>query len=417
MKNWIIAAVLAWFCSSAQCQVTLQFEEIKIAPLSRLVLGDVARVPFVLASDVLTDQTVITIQTDKMPKAGSVAWLRSLVNQYGFDVVERGGLHYVQKLAKPPERGEEMLMYRPAHRSAAYIMDLCRAFVSGGKWSTDRPASSVGALSVPGSVQGARTAAEPVPLQGSIGASVVRDNDLIVYEGSRDEVKRLRGLIEQIDKPAPQVVIQATLYEVSNISRESSAVGIAGEILGGRFGVNLGTVAMGPWSFGATIGGVKAVFSALASDTRFKALARPNLRLASGARGRVSVGDETPILGAVTTMQGGAVVQSVEYRPSGHILDVTPVILDSGVELTINQQSSSFVQTSTGVNQSPTLLKREVSSRVMVEPGSFVVLGGMQESRTGNDRNGPKWLPEWMAKRTGDSSETELLLVLYVERV
>ena len=105
MKNWIIAVVLAWFCSSAQSQVTLQFEEIKLAPLARLVLGDVARVPFVLASDVLTDQTVITIQTDKMPKSGAVAWLRSLVNQYGFDVVERGGLHYVQKAVKLPERG------------------------------------------------------------------------------------------------------------------------------------------------------------------------------------------------------------------------------------------------------------------------------------------------------------------------
>lgn len=403
------------FSSSAYADIALQFDQIRIAPLSRVILGDVARVPFALSSDSIADQSVITVQTDKLTKPGAVSWLRDVVQPYGFDVVERGGLYHVVKAQKPLDRGEEVFIYRPAHRSMAYIMDVCKSFVTGGRWSTDRPASAGASVAVQSG--SARPASEVVPAQGSAGSQTIKDADVIVYEGSSSEIQRLRSLIAQIDIPPPQVVIQATLYEVSNISKDASAVGIAGEILGGRLGVNLGSVAAGPWSFVASIGGVKAVFSALSSDTRFKALARPNLRLSSGAKGRVSVGDETPILGAVTTTAGGAIVQSVEYRPSGHILDVTPVILDKGVELSIDQQSSSFVQTTTGVDRSPTLLKRQVSTRVMVEPGSFVVLGGMQETRTGSDTSGPDWLPKWMVQKSSDRSETELLLVLYVERV
>lgn len=415
MKNIVLALILVVTSQFAFADVALQFDEIRLAPLSRLILGDVAKVPFALSSDVIADHAVVTIQTDKLNKSVAVSWLRDVVKPYGFDVIERGGLYTVQKSIKEVERGEEVFIYRPSHRSMSYLMDVCKSFITGGRWSTDRPSSLGAAVSIGN--PGPRAASEPVPVQGSAGAQTIRDADVIVYEGSRLEVQRLRGLLQQIDVPAPQVVIQATLYEVSNIAKDASAIGIAGEILGGRLGVNLGSVAAGPWSFAASIGGVKAVFSALASDTRFKALARPNLRLSSGAKGRVSVGDETPILGSVTTTQGGAIVQSVEYRPSGHILDVMPVILDKGVELTIDQQSSSFVQTTTGVDQSPTLLKRQVSTRVMVEPGSFVVLGGMQETRSGSDVSGPKWLPEFMNRKSADRSETELLLVLYVEKV
>lgn len=414
--KYVIAVILFAISLVASADVTMQFEEIRLAALSRVVLGDVAKVPFLLSQEINSDTSAITVQTDKLKPASAIPWLRDVLAQRGFDLVERAGMYSVVKSRNVVERGEEVMIYRPSHRSVSYIMDLCKSFVVGGRWSTDRPAAAgpvVALGSAPAGAQG-----DPVPMQGSAGAQTSKESDVIVYEGSKAEIKRLRDLIAQVDKAPPQVVIQATLYEVSDIARESSAIAIAGEILGGRVGVNFGAgMGQGPWSVFTAIGGVKAVFSALNSDTRFKALARPNLRLLSGAQGRVSVGDETPILGAVTTNNAGAVTQAVEYRPSGHILQVTPVVLDTGVELTINQQSSSFVQTTTGVNNSPTLMKREVQSKVMLEPGSFVVLGGMQEQRGGGDVAGPKWFPDWAKRKSNDRSETELLLVLYVEKV
>jgi type II secretory pathway component GspD/PulD (secretin) len=147
----------------------------------------------------------------------------------------------------------------------AYIMDVCKSFVVGGRWSTDRPASAGASVAVQSG--SARPASEVIPAQGSAGAQTIKDADVIVYEGSSSEIQRLRKLIAQIDIPPPQVVIQATLYEVSNIAKDASAVGIAGEILGGRLGVNLGSVAAGPWSFGASIGGVSGFLGPLVGYT------------------------------------------------------------------------------------------------------------------------------------------------------
>jgi general secretion pathway protein D len=415
MIKRFLFVLLCFFSISANAQISMQFEEVRLAPLSRLVLSDIAKVPFLLSQEVIEDKTVITLQTDKLKSNMSVQWLRDILYPYGYDIKIRAGLHEVVKVTRPIERGEEVFIYRPKNRSLSYLLDVCKSFIQGGKWSTDRPASAASAIAVPASP---RTASESVMSSASVGSTISsKDTDVLIYEGSAQEIARLKKLIAEVDTKPAQVVIQAMLYEVSNIAKDSSALGVAGEILGGRLGINLGSVAGGPWSAFAAVGGVKAVFSALSSDTRFNAVAKPNLRLLSGASGRVSVGDETPILGAVSTSQGGVVTQSIEYRASGHILQVTPVVLDSGVELTINQQSSSFVQTTTGVNQSPTLLKREVSSRVMVDPGSFVVLGGMQETKDTGDVSGPRWFPTWAKKDTKDKSETELLLVLYVEKV
>jgi hypothetical protein len=417
-----------FFCFSISAQSadlkgsSLVFDGITPGALTKVVLGDLAGVSYVIDPEVMADMSGFTIRADSLTKAGAVEWLAGVLSSRGFDVRStKGGSVRVSKSKQAQgvvyEPGEEQVIYRPRFRSMAYIVDLAKGFFPVGKWSFERsvtPQSTAGPATAPG-------ASERPPVGGgAVGNAFSRtDLDVFIYEGTKADCRRLRAFLAEIDTKPEQVLVQAALYEVSKISKESSAVSVAADILSGKFGITLGggAVTGGPWSVSADIGGVRAVFSALSSDTRFKSLARPEIRLASGAMGRVSVGDETPVLGAVTTQAGGVATQSIEYRPSGHILTVTPTILADGVELIITQQSSSFVQTTTGVNVSPTLLKREVSSRLMVEPGAFVVLGGMQESRTGADAAGPRWFPEWAKKKSDDSSETELLLVLHVQKV
>jgi hypothetical protein len=111
MTRILLAFIL--FSSSAYADIALQFEQIRIAPLFRVILGDVARVPFALSSDSIADQSVITVQTDKLTKSGSVSWLRDVVQPYGFDVVERGGLYHVVKAQKPLDRGKRFSSIAP----------------------------------------------------------------------------------------------------------------------------------------------------------------------------------------------------------------------------------------------------------------------------------------------------------------
>lgn len=89
-----------------------------------------------------------------------------------------------------------------------------------------------------------------------------------------------------------------------------------------------------------------------------------------------SVGSDVPVLGQVS-YAGDKPVQSVEYRSGGVILSVQPHIRQELIELTIDQQLSNFAKTETGVNNSPTLIKRQVNTQVSVADGDIILLGGL----------------------------------------
>ncbi|WP_312588148.1 type II secretion system protein GspD [Comamonas terrigena] len=120
-----------------------------------------------------------------------------------------------------------------------------------------------------------------------------------------------------------------------------------------------------------------AVYSMLEADSRFKMILSPSLRIQSGARGVFSVGQDVPVLGALSFPQGaGQGVQSVEYRSSGVIFDIKPTVRNAVIELALSQQLSDFIKTTTGVNNSPTLTKRELKTIVGLQDGDVIVLGG-----------------------------------------
>lgn len=209
--------------------------------------------------------------------------------------------------------------------------------------------------------------------------------------------------------------MRGVVYEVQTGDKEGSAFSLATRLLSGKLSVTLA----GPGfdnSIKVSVGDADAVFSALSSDSRFKVVTQPSLRVRSGAQARFSVGQDVPVLGAVSYPANGQPVQSVEYRSSGVIFNVSPQIRDSAVDLTVEQQLSNFVQTTTGVNSSPTLIKRELRTDVQMRDGEVVMLGGLTEEKSNAGRAGLSFLPHWMQSRTGDNARTELLLVLQVTR-
>ncbi len=99
------------------------------------------------------------------------------------------------------------------------------------------------------------------------------------------------------------------------------------------------------------------------------------------------------------------------------IFNLSPVVRDAVIDLTVQQQLSNFVVTQTGVNNSPTLTKREVATSLSVGDGDVVLIGGLSEDRNSAARVGFSFLPEWMRSNTGDKSKSEILLVLQVKKL
>ncbi|OFW15965.1 MAG: hypothetical protein A3H27_05680 [Acidobacteria bacterium RIFCSPLOWO2_02_FULL_59_13] len=130
----------------------------------------------------------------------------------------------------------------------------------------------------------------------------------------------------------------------------------------------------------------------------------------------MSVGSDVPVLGAVTVPAGGgAPIQSVNYQSSGVMLEIRPVVLVDSVLVTLTQQISNFTSTDTGVNGSPTLLKRELASKVAVKSGELVLLGGLEETSATVAGSGLPFLPRWLRSQSSDESRTDLIVMLQVD--
>lgn len=110
-------------------------------------------------------------------------------------------------------------------------------------------------------------------------------------------------------------------------------------------------------------------------------------------------------------------MQSVEYKPSGVILELRPEIRGELAELKVFQQLSSFAETRTGVNGTPTLLKRELTTSVVVGQNDVVLLGGLDEEKTTDTSSGFSFLPAWLRSSGSEGSKAQIVLMLYVERV
>jgi hypothetical protein len=244
---------------------------------------------------------------------------------------------------------------------------------------------------------------------GSLGVGVE-----LAYAGPGDQVRRLLALLAELDRPGQVAEIEAVLLEVTRSTDQAWGLGVVASVLQQQLGVTIQTepnVQQLRFSFSDFSG----VLSALSGDGRVKVLSAPYVASRSGQRTALTVGDDTPVLGAVVQGEGGTVTQSVEYRSSGVILAVTPRVYEKSLEVDLEQEVSAFGRTATGVNASPTLTKRNIRTAMVVPEGQWVALGGLVSSRDDQVRDrlfpgGPT-----VGRRTSES-RTELVLMLRVRR-
>lgn len=391
------------------------------------MFGEVLREGYVFDSAFTEYDKAATLAVLGLSNAELRRVFGELIAQHGFALTKRGAINYVG-LPDKREGASELLVYRPKFRTVAYLQGAIRSFLPRGLFAggglgagamaagvvgpTGKPVAAAASSAAPGGAGGAQSAVGGIiPGQGAVLAS----QDVFVFEGPAAEVEKARRLLEQLDVAAGEVLVKAVVFEVATTSADGSAVALALRLtasklaLGGSAGLVASTLAN---SATVRLGGIEAVYSALASDSRFKVVTAPSLRVRSGEVAKLSVGSDVPVLGAVTVSASGQPVQSVDYRSSGVMLELWPSVLADLVQLGLSQQVSSFVNTTSGVNQSPTLLKREITTSISVRPDEVVMLGGLDEQRESADSAGLPFFPDWLRSRGSDHRRSELLLLL-----
>ena len=241
-----------------------------------------------------------------------------------------------------------------------------------------------------------------------------KPQDAFIFNGTLKEVEKLRQLLDVIDTPQREVNVQAYVYEVSNADGQSQSLSIAGSVLGKRLNANFAADVLSSFISIKTFG-LSAIFSALSTDSRFKVVSSPSLRVKDRETAKFNVGADVPVLGAVISQNNGSTQQSVDYKQSGVIFQVSPIIRENVIELKIDQELSNFIQTNTGVNNSPTLLKRGLSTTVTAQNDEVIILGGLDEEKATSGSSGFPLMPSLFRNKSRDNAKSNILLVLHVQ--
>jgi general secretion pathway protein D len=293
-----------------------------------------------------------------------------------------------------------------------------------------------GALGTTG-VGGAASAGGVADLIGQVFVVADQDtNSLLVATATKYEV-RVKGIIDQLDRRVPQVLIKVLIAEVTHDNNLDFGTDFsildtnrnpAGK--GQIFTSTLGAAAAAassttPGGFVATLleGNLSATLQALAQENKLDVLSRPYILTSDNQEADITVGSEVPFITSTDTDVNGGIHNNAQYQDIGIILTVTPHINPEGlVTMLVSPQVSSLTAQTVTIQQGvslPVFDVRSADSYLTVRDGQTVVIGGMmQDQKTESVSKIPilgdipligKLL---FSYNTTDKNKTELLIFL-----
>ncbi len=248
-----------------------------------------------------------------------------------------------------------------------------------------------------------------LPASGATGTRLVIDQarNALVIIGTAQEYQRIRPLLESLDRAPREALIEVTvaeltLNEANNLGINWTAVSHLGNGYIQRLGTGANVVGSGGLPLGTTgfnytilngIGDVRVLINALAQNNRLSVISTPRVLAKSGSEAKIEVGTEVPIItsqGTTNTIQNAGttgILQSIDYRKTGVLLTVRPVIHSGNrIDLTVSQEVSAALPNNTPGISSPLIQNRNVSTELTLSDGQTVVIGGLiAENRTAND--------------------------------
>ena len=221
---------------------------------------------------------------------------------------------------------------------------------------------------------------------------------LIVY-ASKGNQEWIASLVQQLDKRRPQVLIDATLVEITKADAFSYDLSLlrSSDHLGstsGITGVGVDPNALGKfieWGSGALTAfygdkEIQTLLTAMRSKSYGRVLAKPKLLVNDNEAGTIKTTDTTyvqtksgiPVSSGAVGSEQSFVETSVAYEPyeAGITLDITPHISEGDLlQLDIVLTRSDFLKTTP--DKPPDTRSNEVDTAVTLPNGSTVILGGL----------------------------------------
>ncbi|MEI7198629.1 type II secretion system protein GspD [Pectobacterium parvum] len=369
-------------CFAVGSGVDFELKAVPVPDALSVFYTQILKKPFRLSPDVVAMPEKISFRL--MPEQDARAFLVDYMADIGVAVKTKNGADFFYKPVQVEKKTPQFsYTYQPLYRSPEYLAVQLKTLVDDGSRFA----------------QGDGT-----------------NSDSLVFYGSRADIRRISDVLPQLDTQADEVLVSGYVYEVQNNTRDGSGLQLAANLLNTKLNFQIGGNSRGYDNFlKISSGSMSALVELFKTDNRFNVVSSPTLRARSGADARFSVGSSTPTLGNIS-YQGQSAVQSVVYRDSGIIFSVSPVIRKNVIDLKISQEMSNFTATDNGVNSSPTLIKREISTDISLQDGEIILLGGLAEQKNTDSKTGFTLLPLFTSQGS-DSSKTDIVVVLQVRKI
>ncbi len=247
---------------------------------------------------------------------------------------------------------------------------------------------------------------EGIQVTEKLGGNSHASQEILLLYASEETLERVEGLLEQIDVPPLQVLVEATILSVTLSEENKMGVdfhalsGIDFQAMGGTSnitdGVDLDDVSVGQndWLFGGRTSGftdpiadglhigilrnqIGVFIESLERVGNATVLSNPQVLTVNRHLAEVLVGQRLPYL--TTTANETATLQSVEFLDVGTSLVFRPFISNDGyVRMEIHPKNSSGIINDRGL---PEEITTQVTANVMVRSGHTVVIGGLMETQ------------------------------------
>lgn len=242
--------------------------------------------------------------------------------------------------------------------------------------------------------------------------SVNTSGDALLVHADRATIQKVKQILPQLDTKPKQVIVIGRLVEVKQTNNANSGLRILANLLSSKLSINLNFGEMQENIISLKTGSVDTVFGLIDNDSNFNVVSSPILRVMDSEIGNFTVGSDVPTLGGQTIQRDGSITRDINYRSAGVIFELKPTITSQGVKLKIKSELSDFTKTQTGVNNTPTLLKRLVDSTVYLSDGSLIVLGGLVEQK---DKKSEDSLFSLVLGRSKRFEKSDIMLLLHVK--
>lgn len=283
---------------------------------------------------------------------------------------------------------------------------------------------------LPAQTQNAAGAADGILAESRDEVVIIadQDNNSILVMASQQDYRAIEAAIRRLDVAPRQVLIEATIAEVTLSDTLSYGVRWFVENSNNEFGYNapVPTNASGEglaFAFFDQAADLRAFFDALSAASSVKFLSTPQVMVLDNQTANIRVGDQIPVTtrsSQSTTNPDAPIVTEVQFRDTGTLLTVTPRINAGGqITLDISQEVSlPGTEPALGGGGNVSIAQRTINSSVIVQSGQAVVLGGLILETTSEGTSGIPLLKSipWLGKLFSTTSEdifrTELIVTV-----